>query len=64
MDLCDLYVLFTGEEKQIDFLKKCIEQFYKINNAKIETQKLFMLDFLFSEIRNRIEDLENGNILE
>jgi hypothetical protein len=60
----DLYVLFTGEEKQIDFLKKCIEQFDKINNSKIETQKLFMLDFLFSEIRYRIEDLENGNILE
>jgi len=60
----DLYVLFTGEEKQIDFLKKCLEQWDKTNNARTETQKLFMLGSVFSEIRHRIEDLENGNILE
>lgn len=54
----DLYIMFTGEETEKEFLKKCYEQWGKACEAETETQRLIVLGSLFGEIRHRLEDLE------
>lgn len=52
-----LFVYFTGEENEKEFLSKCIEQWDKLEGWETETQKLICLGGLFSEIRHRLEEL-------
>ena len=54
-----IFVDFTGEENEKEFLKKCLEQWELTNNVDLEIQKLMMIGTVFSEIRHRLRELED-----
>jgi hypothetical protein len=56
------FIEFTGEENELEFLKKCYEQWDTIISLSCsDIQKLIKLGALFSEIKHRIGEL-NGNL--
>lgn len=57
MDLMNLFVIFTGEETEKEFLEKCLKQWDNTHSIQSETQKLMMLGAMFSEVRHRINEL-------
>jgi hypothetical protein len=54
----DLYIDFTGEENEKEFLEKCYKQWEKINEVDSETQRLIIVGSVFSEIRHRLDEME------
>lgn len=51
------YIEFTGEETEIEFLEKCIEQ-WEIAQDEDFFKKMMMLGSMFREVRHRIEELK------
>ncbi len=55
------YVDFTGEETEIEFLKKCYEQWLLTVNEGSPFQQLMQTSIVFHEIEHRIEELEGDS---
>lgn len=51
------YIEFTGEETEIEFLEKCIEQ-WEIAQEGDFFKNMMMLGSMFREVRHRIEELK------
>lgn len=53
------FVDFTGEENELEFLKKCMKQWEITANAVIPNVfKMSQLGTVFHEIRHRINEME------
>lgn len=52
------FVLFDGDETEKEFLKKCYQQWENALEYE-DPQKTLMISSAFSEIRHRIEEIEN-----
>ena len=52
------FVEFTGEEAEKEFLEKCVRQWeISTNNSMDDGMKLIELATVFTEMRNRIDEL-------
>ena len=56
------FVFFTGEENEVEFLEKCLEQWNMTTNSEQpDLRKVMQLASVFHEIRHRLEELEEVN---
>lgn len=58
------FVIFTGEENEKEFLAKCVEQWDLTAESDVpEMIKVMQLATVFTEMRNRISDIERGSVV-
>ena len=55
------FIEFTGEEKEVEYLEKCLLQWEKINGIGTETQRLICIGSIFHDMRHRLEELKQRN---
>lgn len=52
------FVIFEGNETELEFLIKCIEQYDIAVEEENEIQKMMLIASVFHEMRHRVEEIE------